>query len=350
MKTYKVFTILVIFVFVLSACVRSTSNTQTVPTATQGSLPAELDTPSPTATMMPTATLIPATPTAIATVVPTLNTNVNLDESQLCSTQCTWDIGVNQYTDGSTAQFGVAWGKTIVWGTATAGKAYNMVLLKPGWYENITVEEGGVYVYNFAADVSEADLETLVNDLSAKVFTVTSVKAPVFADMPQWQSAIPSVSNSAEGPVDVGEGLEFPQLDGQEFSCSPENSPCTLDPKVSDNQIGIVFGVQIEYPQAKLAGPSESRCDLIVLDKDQYAGLSLTDARIEVYNVPTADPIGWFQNLVGERATEQTQHYGCPQWPTVDIWSVTGVTGHYDLTWSQVDGKPVAKAIGPIKK
>ena len=276
---------------------------------------------------------------------------INLDDdAQFCEAQCTWDIGVNDYTDGSTAQVGFAWGEKVIWEGNKAEAPYNLVILNLGFYEDLTIKNGGVFVYNVPAGFDEASLEKLTMELAANVYNGKPVTVPAFAELPKWDSTIASISNSAEGPEGVGEGLEFPQLDGWEFSCAPEASPCNVTASVSNNQIAIVFGVQIEYPAKNLAGPvgeeghendPVNRCDLVALDKGQY-DLVLSDARIEIYNVPAADPIGWFENLVGERAEEQHGHYGCPKWDSVQIWSEqSGHVSDYVLTWVDNDATAV---------
>lgn len=324
----------------------------------------EMATPEPVATqpaatqeavvvVEPEATEPAATSEPVKVDLESLGVNLD-DDGQLCADQCSWDIGVNEYTDGTTAQVGFAWGESVSWGEESVSEPYNLVVLNPGWYEDLTVQNGGIYVYNFPEGVDQTSLGAVVDELAGQLFKGKPVSAPKLADLPEWDSARASISNSAQGPAGVGDGLEFPQLDGQEISCAPQQSPCNVDAKVGDNQIGILFGYQLELPSASLAGPAgegsaanepENRCDLVVLDKGLFDGLLVTDGRLEVYNVPAADPDGWSRNLVAERAEEQAKNYGCPTWEEISVWSPSGITGKYSLVWDKTD----ATASGPTK-
>lgn len=307
------------------------------------------------------ASLATATPQApVAPMSGAGSFQINLDDdAQLCNTVCTWDIGVNVYPDGTTAQVGFAWGEAVSWAGNRTTAEYGFVRLQPGWYNDLSIKNGGVYVYNVTSPADEELIETLTMTLVSAVFNNKPVIMPSFEQIPVWASDRPSISNSASGPAGVGDGTLYPQLDGQQFSCSPENSPCTLDIIVTSNQMGIVFGVQVEWQD--LAGPATDdfdesttdpslRCDLIVLAEGEYPGLVINDGRVEVYNLPATAIEGWRRNLIAERAEEQHINYGCPQHEAVEIWSPLGVLNEYRLSWSvnHETRQPDATATGPF--
>lgn len=272
-------------------------------------------------------------------------------DEQICEQECSLDIGVNDYLDDEDAevlQFGVAWGQPFIeWdGNITDGEM-GFVVLFPGWYLDLTVaESGGMAVYNYPTDWTDEQLGDALAGLHQQL-------APD-AEMVVWDSEVESFSNSALGDEGVGPGDDYPQLDGQQFSCFPQLGPCPLVVTVAEErQIAIAFGMQIDYQtlsgahsddlQESIRQP-EYRCDMVVLRPGTFDGLILRDARVEVYNVPDLDQSGWFRNLIAERAEEQAAHYGCPQHETISIWSADGTSvEEYSLRWDDDD----ATASGP---
>lgn len=100
-----------------------------------------------------------------------------------------FDVGVKQ------GQIGLAFGWHIAWpkGSLDAGgNGCDLVILTPGWYENLQVQDGRYEVY----DVPSSDYPGWVNvlgqqraDEQAKDY---GCPAKSFLDLPQWESPIPS--------------------------------------------------------------------------------------------------------------------------------------------------------------
>lgn len=100
-----------------------------------------------------------------------------------------FDVGVKQ------GQIGLAFGWHIAWpkGNLDAGgEGCDLVILTPGWYENLQVTDGRYEVY----DVPFSDYPGWVKvlgqqraDEQAKDYGCT---ARSFQDLPQWESPIPS--------------------------------------------------------------------------------------------------------------------------------------------------------------
>ena len=106
-------------------------------------------------------------------------------------------------------------------------------------------------------------------------------------------------------------GLESPFLfDGD--NCPPEDSDgCSLDIGVKENQLGLVFGWYIMWPDQGLDTGGDG-CDLVLLRSGWYENLWMLDARYEVYDLPETDRLGWIEVLATQRADEQSADYGCP--------------------------------------
>lgn len=102
---------------------------------------------------------------------------------------------------------------------------------------------------------------------------------------------------------------DFPRLHHAD-SHPPEAGPGSFDIGVNEGQIGIVFGVHVEWPQGNLdAGGND--CDIVVLNPGFYPDLRITDARYEIYDLPDRDQDGWITVLAEQRAEEQGEHYLC---------------------------------------
>lgn len=98
----------------------------------------------------------------------------------------------------------------------------------------------------------------------------------------------------------------------------PENGPGSFDIGVHADQIGLVFGVHIAWPQGNLDAGGGG-CDLVMLTPGWYENLSITDGRFEVYDVPSSDYPGWVGVLGQQRADEQAADYGCPAKAFADL-------------------------------
>ena len=116
--------------------------------------------------------------------------------------------------------------------------------------------------------------------------------------------------------------------------CPPQTAAiggCSVDVGVHSDQIGLVFGVVVDWPKGNKEDAT-GRCDLVILNPGWYEDLHLVDGRFEVYAIGS-DRAGWIKNLGEQRAKEQQDNYNCsaksfgdiPQWSS-DIKSPpTGV-------------------------
>jgi len=108
-------------------------------------------------------------------------------------------------------------------------------------------------------------------------------------------------------------GNNFPPVLHHFGDCPPEMAAiggCSLDVGVHDDQIGLAFGVVVNWPKGNKAD-AQGRCDLVILTPGWYENLHLTDARFEIYTIGS-DREGWIKNLAQQRADEQAGDYSCP--------------------------------------
>jgi hypothetical protein len=140
------------------------------------------------------APAVVAAPTSQVTTPSAANTLVNpvlhhADSQPPENGVGSFDVGVKQ------GQIGLAFGWHITWpkGNLDAGgNGCDLVILTPGWYENLQVQDGRYEVY----DVPSSDYPGWVNvlgqqraDEQAKDY---GCPAKSFLDLPQWESPIPS--------------------------------------------------------------------------------------------------------------------------------------------------------------
>lgn len=124
----------------------------------------------------------------------------------------------------------------------------------------------------------------------------------------------------ASNPQDVGGDLVAPVLD-EEQSWPPEAGAGSFDLGVLEDQVSLVFGVEVAWPAGGLSAGG-SGCALVLLESGFYPDLRIIDGRYEVYTLPTVDQDGWKTVLVTERAAEQAAHYGCPEGVShVRVWA-----------------------------
>lgn len=119
----------------------------------------------------------------------------------------------------------------------------------------------------------------------------------------------PEEQDSQSEPI-VAPALVSPVLHHAD-SHAPEEGYGSFDIGVNENQIGLVFGVHILWPQGGLDAGGGG-CNLVVLQPGWYENLQILDGRYEVYDVPSSDYWGWVQVLGQQRADEQAANYGCP--------------------------------------
>lgn len=103
-----------------------------------------------------------------------------------------FDVGVNQ------GQIGLVFGWHIAWPKGeldAGGEGCDLVILTPGWYENLLILDGRYEVY----DVPSADysgwVEVLGQQRAEEQATHYSCPSKSFEDIPQWESSFPSPPN-----------------------------------------------------------------------------------------------------------------------------------------------------------
>ena len=135
--------------------------------------------------------------TATAVVVQNDLTAPNLFDADSCPPEenpggCSLDVGVNP------GQIGLVFGWYITWPKGeldAGGEGCDLVILTPGWYENLLILDGRYEVY----DVPSADysgwVEVLGQQRAEEQAAHYSCPSKSFEDIPQWVSSFPSPPN-----------------------------------------------------------------------------------------------------------------------------------------------------------
>lgn len=100
-----------------------------------------------------------------------------------------FDIGVKQ------GQIGLAFGWHIAWpkGSVDAGGGgCDLVILTPGWYENLQVQDGRYEVYDVPSSDYPGWVKVLGEQRADEQAKDYGCSAKSFQDLPQWESSIPS--------------------------------------------------------------------------------------------------------------------------------------------------------------
>lgn len=142
----------------------------------------------------PTPEELVVEPTATAVVVQNDLTAPNLFDADSCPPEenpggCSLDVGVNP------GQIGLVFGWHIAWPKGkldAGGEGCDLVILTPGWYENLLVLDGRYEVY----DVPSADypgwVEVLGQQRAEEQASHYGCPSKSFEDIPQWESSFPS--------------------------------------------------------------------------------------------------------------------------------------------------------------
>ena len=100
-----------------------------------------------------------------------------------------FDVGVKQ------GQVGLAFGWHIAWptgGVDAGGDGCDLVILTPGWYENLQVTDGRYEVYDVPSSDYPGWVKVLGQQRADEQAGDYRCPARVFQNIPQWESAIPS--------------------------------------------------------------------------------------------------------------------------------------------------------------
>ncbi len=100
-----------------------------------------------------------------------------------------FDVGVHK------DQVGLAFGWHIAWRKGNfdaGGGGCNLVLLTPGWYENLQVTDGRYEVYDVPSSDYSGWVKVLGQQRADEQAKDYGCPAKSFQDIPQWKSPIPS--------------------------------------------------------------------------------------------------------------------------------------------------------------
>lgn len=136
-------------------------------------------------------------PTVTVVVVQNDLVAPNLFDADSCPPEenpggCSLDVGVNPGQIGSVFGWHIAWPKGEL---DAGGEGCDLVILTPGWYENLLILNGRYEVY----DVPSADysgwVEVLGQQRAEEQAAHYSCPSKSFEDIPQWESSFPSPPN-----------------------------------------------------------------------------------------------------------------------------------------------------------
>lgn len=203
MKTYKVFALIAIFAIIISSCVKQPA----VPThdplvVQQGKALVAIQTQLAQPTPMPFQPVEPTpTPVVVYVVVqPTPQSVVpanglvnpvlhhaesNPPESGVGS----FDVGVHA------DQIGIVFGWHIRWvkgGQNAGGEGCDLVLLTPGWYENLEILDGRFEVYTVPTTDYSGWVKVLAEQRANEQAMDYGCPTRMFENIPRWESTIPS--------------------------------------------------------------------------------------------------------------------------------------------------------------
>lgn len=100
-----------------------------------------------------------------------------------------FDVGVKQ------GQIGLAFGWHISWpkgGVDAGGGGCDLVILTPGWYENIQVTDGRYEVYDVPSSDYPGWVKVLGQERADEQAGDYGCPTRMFQNIPQWESTIPS--------------------------------------------------------------------------------------------------------------------------------------------------------------
>ncbi|MCM8820035.1 MAG: hypothetical protein NC925_04475, partial [Candidatus Omnitrophica bacterium] len=128
-------------------------------------------------------------------------------------------------------------------------------------------------------------------------------------------AAAPTETPTPMSPgIDPGAELNHPTFDeGQDDNYW--TTGLTHDIGVEPHQVGLIFGVRVEWNTYKLDGG----CILVVLRPGWYENVRY-EGRYEIYNLPLNDREGWRKVLINQRIQEQATNYGCPVSGPDAVW------------------------------
>ena len=181
----KLFYLLVALVLVLSACKGETGPQGPVgPQGSQG----ETGPQGPVGPVGPALDLAPTQP--VVPIVALVNPSLHHADSQPPENGVgSFDVGVKQ------GQIGIAFGIHIAWpkgGLDAGGGGCNLVILTPGWYENLQVHDGRYEVYDVPLSDYLGWVKVLGQQRADEQAKDYGCPAKSFQDLPQWESPIPS--------------------------------------------------------------------------------------------------------------------------------------------------------------
>lgn len=185
----------------------STPEPTRTPIATAQPTATAVPTAAPTASPAPASTQPPVAPTQQPAVA--VNFNPYPFYSQSCGPEknslggCIWDVGVM----GSLAdpggrdatQIGIVKGVSVSWpkggktaNSSTNGRCALIVLLPNSWFEDLTVKDANVTVYNVSTSDIQGWLRTLVVQNAFEQQSNYNCPSKRFEDVEQWGSPIAS--------------------------------------------------------------------------------------------------------------------------------------------------------------
>lgn len=148
-----------------------------------------------TATLAPTATLV-TTATQSVPMAPPAPANDLVNPTLHHADSQPPENGVGSFDVGVKAnQIGLAFGWHIAWpkGNLDAdGNGCDLVILTPGWYENLQVQDGRYEVYDVPSSDYPGWVKVLGQQRADEQAKDYGCPAKSFQDLPQWESLIPS--------------------------------------------------------------------------------------------------------------------------------------------------------------
>lgn len=149
--------------------------------------------------------------------------------------------------------------------------------------------------------------------------TATTSMVETQAATPEATAALTAVPPTEAAPaVVVSNSLESPKLFDAGEHPAGESTPGFFDIGVNPNQIGIVFGWDLNWNENSISGEG---CEIVILPPGWYENFQMLDGRYEIYDLPSSDIAGWTEVLVSQRVAEQATHYGCPADKTPPTWA-----------------------------
>ncbi len=144
--------------------------------------------PTKAVVKVPTATSVPMQPAVQANglVNPVLH---HADSQPPENGVGSFDVGVHKDQVGLSFGWHIAWPKGNL---DAGGGGCNLVLLTPGWYENLQVTDGRYEVYDVPSSDYPGWVKVLGNQRADEQAKDYKCSQKSFSDIPQWKSTIPS--------------------------------------------------------------------------------------------------------------------------------------------------------------